>query len=79
MYLCSNCECVFDEPKRYIETHGFDSPPYETWDGCPECGGGYVETMECSECGKWITGEYIKLNDGTVICDGCYEINDIAD
>ena len=79
MYLCLNCETLFETPKHYIETHGFDSPPYEAWDGCPECGGGYVETMECSECGEWITGEYIKLNDGTVICDGCYEINNIAD
>ena len=53
MYLCLDCENIFDAPKSY------------------------VETIECDECGQWITGDYIKLNDGTVICDNCYEPKNI--
>ena len=79
MYLCLDCENIFDTPKSYIETHGLDSPPYETFDGCLNCGGAYVKTMECASCGEWVAGEYIKLKDGTVICDNCYEPRNILD
>ena len=79
MYLCLDCENIFDAPKDFIETHGLDSPSYETWTGCPICGGAYVKTMQCEECGEWVIGEYIKLSDGTVICDNCYEPRNILD
>ena len=79
MYLCLDCGNIFDTPKSYTETHGFDFPPYEAWEGCPKCGGPYVKTMECDMCGRWITGEYIKLRDDTFVCSECYEINDITD
>lgn len=77
MYLCLDCDALFEEPREYVETHGLDTPPYETWSGCPECAGAYVETMECSECGEWIMGEYVELGGGMVICEKCYVIREI--
>ena len=79
MYICLECNKIFSTPKTYTETHGLDHPPYETWSGCPSCGGNYTETYECALCGNWITGEYIKLTDNTLVCDQCYEVRDITD
>lgn len=79
MYICLDCNTRFWTPKQFTETHGLDSPPYEAWWGCPRCGGAYLKTMPCSECGQWITGEYIQLKDHTVVCENCYEIKDIED
>ena len=77
MYLCLDCNELFEDPRFYSESHDLDTPPYETWWGCPSCAGVYVEAERCSECGEWITGEYIELKDGTVICENCYEIKDV--
>lgn len=79
MFICLDCGIVFEEPKAYIERHGLDSPPYEVINGCPVCGGSYVETMCCNECGSWITDEYIELKDSSVICDKCYKVKNIED
>ena len=79
MYLCLDCDNIFEYPVRYIESHGLDSPPYEEWYGCPKCAGAYVKTMPCSCCNNWITSEYIELNEGTVICDRCYKVKNIDD
>lgn len=79
MYICLECNKIFNAPKKYLEDYGIDIPIYKTVHGCPKCGGNYAETMECDFCGDWISGEYIKLNDGTVVCDNCYEFRDIAD
>lgn len=79
MFICLDCGCVFDEPKHWIETHGLDSPPYEEWDGCPSCGGAYVETYKCDNCGDWINGEYVKLKNGDNFCENCYEIREIGE
>ncbi len=78
-YVCLDCQHVFDEPKHYVEKHGFDMPRYEEFDGCPECGGAYTEAFECDECGHWITGEYIKTASGQRICENCYNTMDIGD
>ena len=79
MYLCVNCGELFEEPVQYVETHGFSSPPYETFYGCPSCCEPFVETVRCDECGEWVTGEYIKLNNGYIICSNCYTLRDIVD
>lgn len=79
MYLCLDCERIFDETKCYVEPHGLDYPPYETWNGCPYCSGMYVEAISCDLCGGWVTGEYVKLKDGAVICENCYDIRDVND
>lgn len=80
MYICLECDALFEEPAAYSESHGLDSPPYETWNGCPECGSGaFAETELCSYCGKYITGDYIILPDGDYVCDGCYMTGSIED
>lgn len=48
-YKCRCCGEVFDEPQRYVETHGFPDGLYETWSCCPCCGGDYVEYEEVDE------------------------------
>lgn len=78
MFICLDCGKLFEEPKYYVETHGLDTPPYETWNGCPTCAGAYVETFECSKCGEWITGDYIEV-DGNLICEECYYVKSIED
>ena len=40
-YTCLDCGKTFDDPKRWEERHGLDSPPYEDFSGCPYCGGAY--------------------------------------
>lgn len=79
MYICIDCGALFLEPREYIESHGLDSPPYEAYSGCPVCGGSFAETYECDGCGQYVCGEYIELNDKTVICSNCYEIKNIED
>lgn len=41
MYVCLDCQKTFETPKYWMDKHGLDSPPYETWRGCPYCGGTY--------------------------------------
>ena len=77
MFVCVECECLFEDPKEYTETHGLEHGPYEHFDGCPICGGAYVETHECALCGWWIVDDYIELNDGTKICSNCYTVKRI--
>lgn len=76
MYCCIECGRVFSEQQASVwsESRGeyWGTQCYEEVSGCPYCRGSYVETYECAECGEWITGEYIKLNDGRRICEGCY-------
>ena len=79
MFLCLDCGALFEEPGMCIETHGLDCPPYETWNGCPNCSGAYVETSQCSQCGEWITGDYAELDDGTLICEECYQVKNIEE
>ena len=42
-YKCNNCGEIFDEPRVYVETHGFTDGLYETWSCCPYCGGDYED------------------------------------
>lgn len=72
MLMCLECNEIFDEPKRWVEDHCLDSPPYEEWLGCPWCGGTYIEAHKCDCCGDWIVTEnYIKTNDGERFCEDC--------
>ena len=79
MYICLDCDTTFSSPRQYTETHGLDFPPYEAYWGCPHCGGAYVEARECDRCGQYIMEDYIELDDGTLICDQCYEAKNIRD
>lgn len=79
MYVCIECGTVFEECERYTETHGLDTPPYEEWNGCPECGGAYTEAQICDCCGEYITGDYIKLISGERFCSDCFEHMELGD
>lgn len=79
MYICLDCGRIFEIPRKHIETHGLDFPPYESWNGCPFCGGAYTETHKCDLCGQYVEDEYITTNKGDVICDNCYIIHSIDD
>lgn len=49
MYRCLDCGNKFETPKRYVERHGFDTPPFEEYHGCPKCGGAFEEFDEYEE------------------------------
>lgn len=38
-YKCRDCGEEFDEPYRWVETHGFTYGPFEHWSACPNCKG----------------------------------------
>lgn len=78
-FICLDCGRIFEEPKRWVETHGLDSPPYEKWSGCPACGGAYANAITCDICGEYITGTYAKVSDGQRICEECYIEREIGD
>ena len=78
-YVCIECGEVFEHPKRYIESHGLDAPPYEDFYLCPCCGGDYVVARKCDVCGDYIVGKYIKLESGERICDECYTTYEIGE
>lgn len=79
MYVCVDCGTVFEEARYYVETHGLETPPYETWYGCPKCGGYYIEAFKCDCCGEWITGQYAITDDGYSYCDNCYVVREVGD
>ena len=29
--------CVFEEPRNWVERHGFEYGPFEEWSACPNC------------------------------------------
>ena len=69
MYKCCECGHLFEDGEQAVweETHGLDCGPYEKWDGCPICNGGYEEVHQCKECGEWHTED--ELYDGW--CEKC--------
>jgi hypothetical protein len=79
MFICYECEHIFDEPKIWTEKHGMDTPPYEHYSGCPFCGGAFTETYKCECCGNWIVGEYAELADGSRYCEECYCVKNIGE
>ena len=78
MFVCLDCGCIFEEPVRHTETHGFTDGLYETWDGCPKCGGAFVETKRCDNCNEYIIDKYIKTSNGDFLCDNCYTERDVT-
>lgn len=78
LYVCLECEALFDQPKRYVEQHGLDDPPYETRLGCPVCGGVYVPLARCSWCRRPITGDYVEIDaTGEKYCDNCISLKTV--
>jgi hypothetical protein len=79
MYICLDCEKIFDFPELWTEKHGLDNPPYEEWWGCPYCGGMYVEAIYCDRCTKPIIGDYVHIITGENICEDCFTFKNIED
>lgn len=69
MFKCESCGHLFEEGEQAVweERHGLDTPPYEQWDGCPVCKGGYEEVRQCKECDDWYTE--VELYEGW--CESC--------
>lgn len=78
-HVCVECGMVFDEAKRFTETHGFDTPPYEHYTGCPFCGGAYIPVKYCDCCRREIINDYVRTDDGHIYCEDCYSVRNIAD
>ena len=79
MFVCIECNHTFEVPAQVEERHGFDYGPFETFYVCPQCGESFVEAHKCDCCGEYITGEYIKTDNGKRYCDNCcrsYELGD---
>lgn len=67
MYICNDCEEVFEEPKHIEEHHPYGMGyATETFAVCPCCGGDFQEAEECSRCGEYVA----ELQDG--LCEICY-------
>ena len=69
MYHCKDCNRKFDKPKKYVETHGQTSPPFEVFFLCPFCNSTNFKKIEigyCKCCGR-------RLNNPTdfYCCEGC--------
>lgn len=79
MYCCLECGAIFENPDYWEEQHGLDYGPFEKWSGCPHCKGAYTKAHECSVCGHYINGEYIKLVSGERICENCYATYELGE
>ena len=81
MFVCYECQHVFDEPKNYKESRGehFGFPSYENVVGCPHCGGAFTETYRCDACGEWIdTDTYVEIGEEKY-CENCFTIKTLGD
>ena len=68
MYICNNCEAVFETPAVHEEHHPYGmSYATEHWWVCPHCEDTDIsKAKECERCGEY----FAELNDG--LCDCCY-------
>lgn len=68
MYICNNCEAVFETPAVHEEHHPYGmSYATEYWSVCPHCGDTDIdEAKQCERC----DGYFAELHDG--LCDCCY-------
>ena len=79
MLVCVECGHLFEEPVWWVETHGLSAPPYERRYGCPKCYGTYVEARRCDNCGEFITGAYVKTENGERFCENCYDTYELGE
>lgn len=79
MWICIECGNTFDDPMCWEQTHGLDTPPYETVYGSPCCAGSYAKARRCSCCDAFIIGDYIKTDDGERYCENCYQTYELGE
>lgn len=73
MYICENCGAICEDVPTYEEDFGYETgvgfrSACQTMDAECSCGGGFVEAVECEECGEWFA-----KNGNQTICDECLE------
>ena len=69
MFICENCEKVFEEAKTIYESHPYGMGyAREEFSVCPYCEATeIVKAKECEHCGEFVA----ETTDG--LCDICYE------
>lgn len=80
-YYCPNCKSCFEEPSNITDYVTDDPVPIgPTIQVCPHCGSDdWLEAIECTGCGKYIIGEYIKTRFDECYCENCYTKHDTSD
>ena len=77
IYKCVECEAQFSTPKRVLEPDGLETPPYRYTEGCPYCGGVFVDKVAvCCDCNENIYegDRYYKISStGECFCEQCIE------
>lgn len=68
------CDSFFEVPEYFTETHGLENPPYETWLGCPDCGGAYEEAKLCDCCGNYMGNTRYEVANGYTYCEECVSV-----
>lgn len=66
MFICTDCGKSIgdDELMFHVESHG-----ERRADDC-DCGGEFVEAVECEICGRYMAGD-----DARIVCDNCVSEN----
>ena len=69
MYICEECEAVFEKPKIIEEHHPYGMTyATEYWAVCPHCESTDItEAQQCGMCDSYVP----ELHDG--LCDICYD------
>lgn len=73
MYICDNCNNVFEEPARVV----FDDHPeldgYKEYkSGCPYCKSPYIDDVYiCDKCGEYIPASIACFEGDGVFCEDC--------
>jgi formylmethanofuran dehydrogenase subunit E len=75
MFICLECNEVFEEPKVVYEHHPYGMTyATEEWRVCPHCGDSNIDiAVECSRCGEYIAKEEAYTEGKKYLCDFCYE------
>lgn len=68
MYICNNCEAVFETPAVHEEKHPYGMTyATEYWSVCPHCQDtDFDEAEKCERCGEYVA----ELDEG--LCDVCH-------
>ncbi len=50
MFICCDCQCEFESPKKIIEKHSLDTGPYEAIYVCPFCNSNDFKIKSHTHC-----------------------------
>lgn len=69
MFICFDCEQIFEEGKTVYERHPYGMGyAEEKWWVCPCCSSSNIdEAKKCEHCGEWVA----ETKDG--LCDICWD------